>query len=591
MPYYDYGRGIGKGLEAIAQAISAVQGMKVQIAAQKAKMEYDEQQQRNEFNQRLELTDREHKLNLESLAKQNEYNLSLNKLREVSDFNQKIVKSNYDKGYVLKSGIVPDNNRVLTSDDFVIDSSNPENRIIDDTFLNSSGLSAQQQKLLSPYKGFPIRNAKEALQQAYYMAQQESLLDRQIKFSNHEFNNAKALEDYKQGLDKEDDIRELAKKYLEKLMGGTNKNKKELVEFLSKRITQNTNLINSLPKEGKENRKQRDIYLNEIKQYKADIDSIMKNNTESDVLQNIDPSMIPFLQSLGIEINAPPDTSGTGGGEDNFFGDGEDFIRSPVTNDGFIGPMPLENDTYAQTALTNMAIPDTSKVTSDTTGVIIPPVNEVAYTAENDPFGYYKMNNLTPPGVEAGLEGAGLMDPVDWVGGWAGTKFLLGINPVSVVSNVGSGAAKVADTMFPSVKKTASGIGVSLRNLFPQKPHMSDDSIAAMRELGQEVRAGFENRTALLNALRNITNKKQADIAMQASSRAAKQAELESAFANYDDYARNLTRNLYDNEAEATVAYWNNIQSELLKKLSNSPYSYTKKDVKSMLDYLNSLSK
>jgi len=41
MPYYDYSRGIGKGLEAIGQAIAAVQGMKVQLAAQKAKMEYD----------------------------------------------------------------------------------------------------------------------------------------------------------------------------------------------------------------------------------------------------------------------------------------------------------------------------------------------------------------------------------------------------------------------------------------------------------------------------------------------------------------------------------------------------------------------
>jgi hypothetical protein len=106
MPYYDYSRGIGKGLEAIGQAIAAVQGMKVQLAAQKAKMEYDEQQQRNEFNQRLELVDHEHKLAMERALETAKIN-----------FNAKMVDEQIDSGNMLKSGTY-DPTRSYSFDDF-----------------------------------------------------------------------------------------------------------------------------------------------------------------------------------------------------------------------------------------------------------------------------------------------------------------------------------------------------------------------------------------------------------------------------------------------------------------------------------------
>jgi len=106
MPYYDYSRGIGKGLEAIGQAIAAVHGMKVQLAAQKAKMEYDEQQRRNEFNQRLELVDHEHKLAMERALETAKIN-----------FNAKMVDEQIDSGNMLKSGTY-DPTRSYSFDDF-----------------------------------------------------------------------------------------------------------------------------------------------------------------------------------------------------------------------------------------------------------------------------------------------------------------------------------------------------------------------------------------------------------------------------------------------------------------------------------------
>jgi len=536
MPYYDYSRGIGKGLEAIGQAIAAIQGMKVQLAAQKAKMEYDEQQQRNEYNQRLEIIDYEHKRNLESIAKQYEYNLQLNKLREISDMNQKIITSNYDKGYILKSGIAPDNERILSSDDFVMDTSNPENRVIDDAFLSSSGLSPQQQKLLSPYKGFPLRNAKEALQQAYYMQQQESLLSRQKSYADYTTKKEKELALYKQNLENQDAIRD----FILKNGGGGNKQNEAALKQLAWLQSQEKQMIyqKSNVKEGdKDYSKKREFFDVEANRYKTSADSLAKIIFQpGGVSQNIDPNLLRYIQQLG---GGTSNSGGKTGDDQEFFGS-KDFTLPPVTNDGFIGPMPL-SDNVAGTAVNDFTLPP---VNND--GFIGPTETPVEYTQANDPFGYYALNHLRPPKQEEGLaEAPWYLDPID-----------IGAAKVSGALKLMGGlipkTAETMGTMFPAIEETAtgvsSGIRSAVRSMLPKpKPSMSEDSITALRELGQEIKAEFDNRQALIDALKKMATKKQA-------ARAARQSDLESAFTNYDSYIRAVNQKLYNNPLTAQGA-------------------------------------
>lgn len=271
MPYYNYGRGIGRGLEAIADAISAVQGMKIQLAAQKARMEYETSQQQQEFLQKKDLIDQQHKIDLDTMTKQNELTTTLTKLREISDTNQKIIASNYSKGYVLRSGIIPDNSRILNADDFEPDASNPDNIPITQEMISTLGPSAKV--FGSSLIGKPL----QALNNPAFNAAREQdmareVYNRQLDLSDRNYNNALKLAESKGEIQTATKADPTLRRIIDSMKAELGTVQGD-IDQLSSEEQKNINLMNAIDGDDKESKEQKRLLWNEISMLRSSLKS------------------------------------------------------------------------------------------------------------------------------------------------------------------------------------------------------------------------------------------------------------------------------------------------------------------------------